>query len=237
MKTRLLSQAGVTGSPGRNADSFRPLEGEDWREIEELAPSQVYPAGIELFQQGFPAEDVYFINSGLVKLVYVDQSGRELILGLPSANGLAGASAAILKQPHQMTALTLTRCHLRRLPSSVFLELMRTNTLLSWKVHLRHCYELYQEVIQVAQFECLSVQDRVERLLWQLISSMDLKEVQKEIRFDLPLRYWEIAQLLAVTPEHLSRVLKRMGSEGMLRREKGRTVIVDRQRLRHAIGS
>ena len=237
MKTKSLSKARATGSPGLSPDNFASLEGENWKEIEELAPSQVYPAGLELFQQGLPAQDVYFINSGLVKLVYVDQSGRELILGLPSSSGLVGATSAILKQPHLMTASTLTRCHLRRLPSSVFLELLKTNALLSWQVHLRHCYELQQAVIQLAQLECLSVQHRVERLLWQLISSMDLEEVQGEIRFDLPLKDWEIAELLAVTPEHLSRVLKRMGSEGMLRREKGRTVVVDRQRLHNAVGS
>lgn len=215
--------------------ALAPSGNEAWKEIEGLAPPQMYPAGIELFQQSFPAEDVYFIDHGLVKLVYVDLSGRELIVGMPSSKALVGATAAIIEQPHPLTAVTLTRCNLRRFPAGVFRHLVRTNIELSWQVHQRHCYELYEDVIQMAQLECLSVQHRVEQLLWRFISSMNLKEAQTEIRLHLPLKHWEIAELIAATPEHLSRVLKRMEREGIMRREKGRTVIVDYRKLEDVV--
>jgi CRP-like cAMP-binding protein len=64
---------------------------------------------------------------------------------------------------------------------------------------------------------------------------MNLKEAQTEIRLHLPLKHWEIAELIAVTPEHLSRVLKRMEREGIMRREKGRTVIVNYQKLEDVV--
>ena len=37
----------------------------------------------------------------------------------------------------------------------------------------------------------------------------------------------EIAELIAVTPEHLSVVLKRMEQQGIIRREKGWLIIPD----------
>lgn len=233
MNTGLPSR-GATYSVGQSLNTSVTAEKEGWKEIEGLAPLQVYPAGIQLFQQSFPAQDVYFISRGLVKLVYVDHSGRELIFGMPSSNALLGATSAILQQRHPLTAVTLTRCDLQRLPADVFRQLLRTNTQLSWHVHRRHCYELYEEVTQMASLKCLSVQHRVEQFLLQLISAMDIKEAQSEIRVHLPFKHWEIAELIAVTPEHFSRVLKRMEQQGTMRREKGRTIVVDYKKLQHS---
>jgi len=47
------------------------------------------------------------------------------------------------------------------------------------------------------------------------------------IRFELPLRNWELAQLLGVTPEHLSRILRDLTKEGIIRRAKG-WILVER---------
>jgi len=50
---------------------------------------------------------------------------------------------------------------------------------------------------------------------------MQLKLSNNEMRLQMPLKHWEVAELIAVTPEHLSRVLRQMETEGILRREKG----------------
>jgi len=73
----------------------------------------------------------------------------------------------------------------------------------------------------------LTARQRLEQLLLQMISSKS----QKEMRLKWPLKLEEIAQLIAVQPEHLSRVLKEMEEEGMIQREKGGIVVSDPQRL------
>jgi CRP-like cAMP-binding protein len=56
-------------------------------------------------------------------------------------------------------------------------------------------------------------------------------EQVKSARVNLPLTRVEIAQLLAITPEHLSRVLNVMEQEGIIRRDKGTILIPDIARL------
>jgi len=51
------------------------------------------------------------------------------------------------------------------------------------------------------------------------------------MRIHNPLKHWEIAQLISVTPQHLSRLLKRLEEEGIIRRNKGWLIISDYQRL------
>ena len=49
----------------------------------------------------------------------------------------------------------------------------------------------------------------------------------KEVKLQTPLKHREIAELIAVTPEQLSRLLKGMEEDGLLRREKGWLILRD----------
>jgi CRP-like cAMP-binding protein len=46
-----------------------------------------------------------------------------------------------------------------------------------------------------------------------------------------PLKYWEIAQLIGVTPEHLSRILKQIKREGIIKEEAGHIIVPDVRKI------
>jgi len=71
----------------------------------------------------------------------------------------------------------------------------------------------------------MSARQRLEKLLQQFFSLMYQNEKQSSLKVRLPLKHWEIAQLVGVTPEHLSRVLKQIKQEGTIQR-KDRCIIV-----------
>ena len=62
---------------------------------------------------------------------------------------------------------------------------------------------------------------------------LESNKSQKEIRLQLPLKKQEIAELIAVTPEYLSLVVKRMQQQGIIRWNKSWLVIYDFQSLWH----
>jgi CRP-like cAMP-binding protein len=45
------------------------------------------------------------------------------------------------------------------------------------------------------------------------------------------LKQWEVAQLLGITPEHLSRLIKQMEKEGIIGRENGWLIIRNPKKL------
>jgi len=224
----------------RPTSHFRQSEGavaalaaEGWEMAFSLAPAQVYPAAIELYQQGSPAQEVYFIDRGLVKLIYLEQDGRELIVDLRSPGWLLGAASAIVQKPHSVTAVTLTRCHLRHIPADLFLSLLKSDTQLSWQLHQMHSHEVCDQVSRVVQLGCLSARHRLEHLLWQLISALELNGAQKDVRLQLPLKHQEIAELIVVTPAYLSRLFNQLEKEGSLQRKKGWLIIPNPEVLWH----
>jgi CRP/FNR family transcriptional regulator len=184
-----------------------------------------YPRDVGLVEQGSLPGEVYYIESGLVKLVHLEQDGQELIVNLRSSGCMIGTSAAILNKPMPVSAVTLTACQLRRIPCEEFLRFVRTSGRFASYILQVQSSEVFDQVRRLAQLGCLSAQDRLKHFVKQLVSTLKPPDEASEIRFELPLKRWEIAQLIGVTPEHISRMLKQLHQEGVLRLEKGWVII------------
>jgi CRP/FNR family transcriptional regulator len=202
--------------------------------IGDLAPSHVYPATIQLYRQGSSAEEVYFINQGLLKLVRMEGEGHELIIDLRPRGWLLGTAAVITRQQHPVTAITLSESVIQRIPAAVFNSLLRTNTQFSIHVHQMQSQEAIDHITHMARISCLPAQDRLADLLWELAHALEVPTSSGEVLLHLPLKHWELAQLIAVTPEYLSRLLKKMQRDGILRQRKGFMIIQDVQKLWHS---
>jgi len=193
---------------------------------------QVYPAGIELCKQGCEAHDVYYIEKGLIKISCIGAGGRQLIIGLRYPRCIFGAESLILREPSLITASTLTDCQLYRIPGDIFLTYLQSSPHLSWNLFEIQSREIYEQNSRLAQLGCCSAQERLEVFLLQLIAAFGLDASGEEIHIQLPLKYCELAELIAVTPEYLSVLIKRMEREGLVRHDKHYLIITDSQRIK-----
>lgn len=197
-----------------------------------LGTTHTYAQGTPLFLQGTPARDIFLIELGLIKLLHLDEDGEEFIIGLRSIGAMIGAASVIVQEPFPFSAITTTPCRLRRIPADRFLHLAKNDLQFCWNLHQVLGREVQQQANQLFAFKNLSARQRFENLLFQFVSTMKAQAGRsREVR--LPLKHWEIAQLIGVTPEHLSRVIKQLQREAILRKENGCLVIADVTRLYH----
>lgn len=197
----------------------------DWRAILTMPAPCDYPAGTVLARQGDAPRYVYFIDSGLLKITRRDEHNAENLVKLVAKPGhVLGAACAIL-DTHILSYVTLTDASLSRLSAARFVRMLKSDTSLSWQLHRAQCADLLSLVTELTHQRDLSVRRRVEELLSQLIAAQGHVRSDKNIKLKLPLKYVEIARYLSVTPEHLSRVIKRMTVEGLIQRQ-ARTLIV-----------
>src|SRR5262249_62068770 len=94
-----------------------------------------------------------------------------------------------------------------RLPSRDFLSRLRDDPALSWRLHRAQSQEVYEQAAQVANLGCQDARHRLEQLLDQLRGSVDGTSGENEVPVRLPMKQWEIAQLIAVTPQYLCQLL------------------------------
>jgi CRP-like cAMP-binding protein len=174
------------------------------------------------------------IEKGIIKLIHLDEEGREMIVGLRFPRWLLGAASVILQEACLVTAVTLTPCRLRRIRAAGFLHLARTSVDASWAVNHMLSREVYDQVAHSCGLGLHDARHRLEHFLWKVMSSTDGIEGHKPIRFQLPLKQSELAQLIAVTESYLSRLLKELEEAGRLRRDKGWLIVPDPEKLWHA---
>ena len=110
----------------------------------------------------------------------------------------------------------VTTCELHRIPVTDFAELIASNAAFA-----RHWLELQSlehlaQLRRAADLRCLPALARLEQLLRRMAKLWGEGEILR-----LPVKHQELADLLAVTPEYLSRFLGRLEREGLLRREGG----------------
>jgi CRP/FNR family transcriptional regulator len=191
---------------------------------------RTYGPGAELLQQGAPADDVYLIHEGVVKLVWADLKGRQTIVGLRFSESFLGTSAVITTDVCPTGAITVTRSIIERVSAGRFLDRLREDPELAWRVHQRHSRELYEQMNWLGELACCPARSRVANLLRRLAVSSE-PNGPNNARVHLPLKRKEIAELIAITPEHLSRLLHEFSKEGYIDLRDGWIVVADAQAL------
>jgi CRP/FNR family cyclic AMP-dependent transcriptional regulator len=196
-----------------------------------LSSAQVFPKGIELFSQGRLLQEVLYIEHGWVKISRVDGDGHERILQLACGGTWLGTAAVIARVPSPASAVTCTRTRLARMPADAFLRLLQQDSSVSRQIHEMHARAICWQIGRLVQLSSLTSRERLARIIRHFIAALNLQPTSHGIRLNIPLRQRELAQLILVTPEHLSRLLTEMQRKGVIRREKGWVVVPDVRRL------
>jgi CRP-like cAMP-binding protein len=172
------------------------------------SPPNTYPSGVELFRQSEPATKIYFIERGIVKLSCVGPGGQEVIICLRRRNWLLGVTQVIVDNFYSATATTLTRCTMRCISAVAFMGQLKMDMALSGELNRMLSREIRGNLEKIITLECLSATKRLRHFLRELISEEDPDELRKKGKLELPLKSNELAEIVAVTPQHLYRLLK-----------------------------
>jgi len=187
---------------------------------------ETYPSQAVIFHQDTQPHAVYLIEHGLVKLARVVANGQVIIIGLRRRNWMIGAPSVLLDKLYSFTAITLTSSSLRCIPAKDFLYLAKTNEQFSWYLHRLLAQQIFTQMKSVEGRNCMSAKDRIKRMLRDMIDDQSL-ERREPSGYSLPLTNTELSQLLAITPEHLCRVLKEMKQRGQITYAKGVLTVTD----------
>jgi CRP-like cAMP-binding protein len=202
----------------------------NWNMIGALPETQVYPGGMELLRQDHPVSSVHVIEKGMVKLVHLRADGRTVIAGMRTSGSLLGAAEAILGASSLTTAVAVVPTSTRRISAKTFTALLMNNPTFSACVANTLGHETYMETIHAIELAACPARERLIRFLSELMGNASSTDPSQPLKLRLPLKHWELAQWLAVTPAYLCALFKQLICEGMIVRRNGRIVIPDRNR-------
>lgn len=190
-----------------------------------IAVPRTFPAGGRIFSEGDEGRGFYAILAGRVKIFKVSPEGKEQILHLFGPGEIFGEVAVFTGQGYPAHAAAERSCSLLFFPREAFVGLIRRDATLALgmlavlSVRLRRFTRMVED---------LSLKEVPGRLAaWLLYRSG--KDGKDSVELDFSKT--QLAALLGTIPETLSRILARMGRQGLIRTQGSRIAILDRGTL------
>ena len=218
----------VTIETLRKLPLFHSLTSSELAQVAPLLRDQAVVAGQAVVQQGEPCSAVYFVAKGLLRTRRISHEGREQVLGYLGPGNAVGIVTVLDRGNNPATVDAV-------LPSLLYA--------ISCEDLQRIVGQHHAVAVAVAEYLAGEV-----RRLSEMVEDLALHTVRSRLaRFLLtratdpagPGRWTQedIAVNIGTVREMIARTLRVMSSEGLIRRERGRIVIVDRARLEQEAGT
>ena len=185
-----------------------------------------FKPGLNLTDQGAPVSSIFFVTQGTIKASFIERSGREIITNLHPATCVIGADAALLESPSLITATTISDCEIYVVATRHFRELLQSNADFSFHMNRSMARETFNQTRAVIDASCGDARLRLVNLLRPETLAGYHQPPNKDLSASVLLKKSEIAKLLAITPEHLSRLIRRLKRDGILDRSNRKMSVV-----------
>jgi CRP/FNR family transcriptional regulator, cyclic AMP receptor protein len=192
--------------PWKSADFFCQLPPKAMQDFEEVKYTSSYPAGAMLFVEGQLPRGGYLLCKGRVKLTMTSRDGKAIILHIAEAGELIGLNSALSGLPYELSAETLEPCQVNFVKREALLRLVHEHPEISENVTRQVGRDYQAACFQIRSLALSrSAAEKIVRFL--LAAASKGKETNQGVRMNLSLTHEEIAQVVGVSRETVTRTL------------------------------
>ena len=181
-----------------------------------------------LFEQQQPANEIFLLSSGQMKLALVSPGGHEKVVDLISP-GISFAEAVMFSGSHvyPVTATALIRSEVWGIDAGTYEGILRQST--------DACFAVMEQISrrlhwQIAELDRLTLHNAAFRLIAYLLDQVPSTHLHSaQIQLDVPKHV--LASRLSITPETLSRTFSRLNKDGYIDITENSIQIHDIERL------
>jgi len=214
---------------------FSTLDISERSMIGELAYKRMYNRNEYLFYEGDPADTIYLIKSGKVKLFKVSAGGKEIILDILKEDDMFGENTFFDQAEHTMNAQSMENtfvCSCTR----QHLALLLQNPQTSLKIIQLLGEKLNNYTNQVANIAFHDVRGRVAATLLNLAKQYGTSSPQG-ITIDIELTHNDLASLVNASRVMVSNVIGGLRQGGVIATKDHRFIILNADALSSALGN
>lgn len=173
--------------------------------------------------------DVFFLASGVVRVMIRSVSGRETILRDINAGAYFGELAAIDGQTRSASILAVTEATIAKMSAPTFLETVTTHPDVSLQLLRLVTGQVRMLANRINEFTTLGVRDRLYLELLRL--SRPDRDNERQAIVSPPPVHADLAGRISTRREAVTKELSAMEREGLLRKSRGALIILDVPRL------
>lgn len=183
-----------------------------------------YPSGAVLFVEGQAPRGVYMLCKGRVKLTMASAEGKTIIVRVVEAGELLGLHSAISGDTHEATAETLQPCQVDFVRRDDFLGLLGEHPDVAANA-MQQFGNYYRGACQQIRYLGLAPSAAEKLACFLLESAVKGQQTEQGTRFNLSLTHEEIAQVVGLTRETVTRGLAELRHRSLIS-TKGPSVLI-----------
>ncbi len=219
-----------TSGTARESEGSGPLARELKRLIDRNRHRR-YRKGDVVYQPGDIDDSLYYIQSGKVKLAYLDESGRKLTLTILGEGDLFGEMVLIGRRTRELIAQVLQDAVIYEIQRARFLELLREQPELALEVMALFGRRTREIERKLEDLVFKDIPTRLSRQILKLIEEHGV-ETGEGIQIDFKITHKELADLIGSARENTTSALNRLAREGILDKKRYRIIVKDEDRLK-----
>ena len=176
--------------------------------------------GEYLFHQGDPADAVYIVKSGTMKMVHLTESGDEIVIRIVASKQAIAENTLFTSHPtHLVSAIALEETHLCSLQRDAYEKIVLENPELATEIIRNLGDRLTNLHIQMAENTIQSSSDKVLLVLKQLAQQKGV-ETEKGILININITQSDLSSMVGLSRVMTSQILKKFESQGIISKVK-----------------
>jgi CRP-like cAMP-binding protein len=202
---------------------FSGLSDEELAELSDIAVERSFETGEFVFWDGDPSDCLYVLAEGKIKVLKHASSGKEFIIAFFGPGEVFGEVAVFENKPYPASAQATEPTTVLGIDRESFLSFLTKRPEFALRIMYVLGGRLRDAQNRLRDIAGERVDQRIASILLMLSSKLG---------HSLPFTRQEIADMSGTTTETAIRVMSRMRKEGLIRSVRGKTVIIDEERLR-----
>ncbi len=223
-----MPQSKAPGELVRNFPFFAGLDAETYDELLAGASTRRYAKGETLFLEGEPGKGLFLVQSGVIKVYKLSESGKEQILTLQRAGDALAEIPLFDGGPYPASAAAMEDAVVLFLPTGTLNAVLERTPQLSRSIIAALARRMRKLVELIEDLSLRPVRERLARLL--------IRESHGAATFQLTATNEELAARLGSVRDVISRTLSALQAEGLIRLDGRRVEILDRRELTELAG-
>jgi CRP/FNR family transcriptional regulator, dissimilatory nitrate respiration regulator len=204
---------------------FSELTVEELRKITALSSLHNYKKNEYVFHEGEEFYGIYIVLKGLIKIFKISPQGKEYILHLLSKPQIFGDVPMFTGGYCPASVQVMEDATLLFIPKNEFMQLLQNNPGLSFKVMSGFAKRLKSITVKAEDLSLKEVVNRLSDYIVKGIKSSGNSNLTEPF-FKIPLSNPTLAAYLGTIPETISRAIKKLKENDVIRMH-GRTVFVE----------
>ena len=182
-----------------------------------------YASGSRIIHAGDPANTLYYITHGSVKIMLEDDTGHELVLAYLNKGDFFGEMGLFSEEERSALVIAKEQCDVAEIQYSKFRELVQTDPDILMHMASQLAKRLRDTSQKVIDLAYLDVTGRVAHTLLDLAKQPDALTHPDGMQIHITRQ--EIAKIVGCSREMAGRVLKELQQQGLITAH-GKTIVV-----------